>query len=62
MFSLEADKSVDDVLAHGSCRSSTVFNTFYYLSRQMANNFSNLALPVSSSPLNTQQESMQSEG
>ncbi|KAI7865960.1 hypothetical protein BDF14DRAFT_1819629 [Spinellus fusiger] len=61
-FALEVGASVDDILAHGSWRSSTVFDTFYCLSRRTANNFSNSALPVSSGPLNTQQESLKNEG
>ncbi|KAG2222343.1 hypothetical protein INT45_009816 [Circinella minor] len=43
---IEAGASLDDVLVHGSWFSSSVFDTFYCLSRETATNFTSLTLPM----------------
>ncbi|KAI8136518.1 hypothetical protein BJV82DRAFT_489032, partial [Fennellomyces sp. T-0311] len=41
---VEAGASINDVLTHGSWISSSVFDTFYRLSRATATDFTHLAL------------------
>ncbi|KAI9248021.1 hypothetical protein BDA99DRAFT_564985 [Phascolomyces articulosus] len=45
---IEAGASLDDVLVHGSWFSSSVFDTFYRLSRETVTDFTSLALPLGS--------------
>ncbi|KAG2227564.1 hypothetical protein INT45_002249 [Circinella minor] len=60
---VEAGASLEDVLVHGSWLSSSIFDTFYRLSRETVTDFTHLALPSTSVslPLDPQSTSVQAE-
>ncbi|KAI9029547.1 hypothetical protein CLU79DRAFT_716201 [Phycomyces nitens] len=60
-LALAPGASVDDILVHVSWASSSVFDTFYRLSRQTVGNFSAIALSSSRGPLESQPESLSNE-
>ncbi|KAI9466388.1 hypothetical protein BDB00DRAFT_777894, partial [Zychaea mexicana] len=57
---VQAGASLDDVLIHGSWLSSSVFDTFYRISRETATDFTQMALPTVVS-LHSQSESVPAE-
>ncbi|KAI7847263.1 hypothetical protein BDC45DRAFT_452073 [Circinella umbellata] len=60
---VEAGASLEDFMVHGSWMSSSVFDTFYHLSRETATDFTSLALPSTSvvSTLDPQSTSVPAE-